>query len=245
MKMPPTSTIIITGGTGSLGSSLARTLATSYPGDFHLVLTCRNTTDSRALSISEFLTSKNSSFSIDKLDLSDLEDVKTFAERVKSKTAAGEIPGLVGGGVVNSAAYMTFLKDSKTKDGLDAMYTINCLAPALLLRCLLPVLVGKAGSEGGVATVVNVGTAAHEVGQVDYFEKQKEGNKNAKEGERLGFPEGMKRYGSSKLLTVMTAYAFQRQLHSVSSASVSHLTATKLSLEPFSCPFHIYSVQVR
>ena len=115
--MPPSSTIIITGGTGALGSASARSLETLYPGRFHLVLTCRNTTDSRAEAISSSLRAQNGSFSLAKLDLADLEEVKVFAGRLKSQIEAEEIPGLAGGGLVNSAAYMTFVKDAKTKEG--------------------------------------------------------------------------------------------------------------------------------
>jgi NAD(P)-dependent dehydrogenase (short-subunit alcohol dehydrogenase family) len=216
--MAPSSTIIITGGTGALGSTVARSLETAYPGRFHLVLTCRNTTDARAVAVSEFLKSKDSSFALEELDLSDLSDVKAFAGRIKSRIEAGEIPGLIGGGIVNSAAYMTFVREAKTKDGVDVMYTINCLAPALLARCLLPALIGERS-----ATVINVGSEAHGIGRVEYFEEQKETNKNSKNGEKLGFLEGMKRYGSSKLLCVMMGYGLQRQLYAVSFALVLFL----------------------
>jgi NAD(P)-dependent dehydrogenase (short-subunit alcohol dehydrogenase family) len=212
--MAPQSTIIITGGTGSLGSSLARTLETSYPGRFYLLITCRNTEDEHAKAISDFLKSKNGAFSVEKLDLSDLEAVKAFAENVKSKIGSGELPPLGGGGVVSSAAYQTFFKGRKGKSGKDVMYTVNTLAPTLLIRRLLPVLLG-----GG--TVVNVGSAAHEIGRVDYFEGKEE---EVKEGEKVGFMEGMKRYGSTKMLTLMVGYAFQRKLFTVSFSSfVVHL----------------------
>lgn len=215
--MPTASTIIITGGTGALGSALARSLETLYPSRFHLVLTCRNTSDTRAEAISEFLSSKNGKFVLANLDLSDLKAVRAFAGDIKRKIDAGEIPSLVGGGVVNSAAYMTFVKDKRTKEGRDVMYTINSLAPALLARELLPVLIGKDG--GGSATVVNVGSDAAGFGRVEYFEEQKEGLKGVKEGEKLGFMEGVKRYGSSKLLALMMGYAFQKQLYVVSFSS--------------------------
>jgi NAD(P)-dependent dehydrogenase (short-subunit alcohol dehydrogenase family) len=205
--MPPLSTIVITGGTGSLGSHLARALEASYPGRFHLLLTCRDTSDSRATSISSFLSSKNSSFSLEKLDLSDLEDVKIFVQRVKSKIGAKEIPSLIGGGLVNSAAYFTFTTGVKAVNGMDVMYVTNCLAPALLTRLLLPLLLEK---EGGM--VLNIGSAAHELGRIDYFGTQEEG----KMDEKLTFVEGMKRYGSSKLLLLMMGHAFQRKLYAVS-----------------------------
>jgi NAD(P)-dependent dehydrogenase (short-subunit alcohol dehydrogenase family) len=148
--MATNSTIIITGGTGDLGSAIARSLATHYPGRFHMILTCCSTTIARAVSISNFLNSQNAAFSFELLDLSDLGDVKVFASRIKSKILAGEIPALIGGAIVNSAAFMTVLKDAKAKDGFDVVYTVNCLAPMLLVRSLLPELLD------GV-TVLNVG----------------------------------------------------------------------------------------
>lgn len=210
--MAPQSTIIITGGTGSLGSTLARTLETSYPGRFHLLLTCRNTDDEHAKSISEFLKSKNGTFSLEKLDLSDLDSVKKFAEEVKERIGRGELPPLVGGGIVNSAAYQTFFKGRKGRGtkAKDVMYTVNVLAPMALMRGLMPVML-----EGSM--VVNVGSAAYAIGRVDYFEGKEAGN--FKEGEKVGFMEGMKRYGSTKLLTLMAGYAFQRKLFAVSFSS--------------------------
>ena len=171
--MAPQSTILITGGTGSLGSAVARTLETSYPGRFYLLLTCRNPSDEFATSLSEFLRSKNGAFSFEVLDLSDLGAVSAFTASVKSRIAKGELPGLVGGGLVCSAAYQTFFKGRKGKEGKDIMYTVNCLSEVLLMRGLLEVLL-----DGG--TVVNIGSTAHEIGKVEYFEKQGEG----KEGEK-------------------------------------------------------------
>lgn len=211
--MAPPSTIIITGGTGSLGSSLARALETTYPGRFHLLLTCRNPGDEHAKAVSDFLESKNGSFALEKLDLSDLGGVERFVEGFKERVGKGGVPGLEGGGLVTSAAYQTFFKGRKGKGpvGKDVMYTVNCLAPTLLVRGLLPLLLDG-------ATVVNVGSAAHEIGTAEYFEEKEagEGNGEAKEGEKLAFMEGMKRYGSTKLLLLMLGYAFQRRLAIVS-----------------------------
>jgi NAD(P)-dependent dehydrogenase (short-subunit alcohol dehydrogenase family) len=207
--MAPQSTIIITGGTGSLGSTLARTLETSYPGRFHLLLTCRNTDDEHAKSISDFLESKNGAFSLEKLDLSDLDLVKKFTGEIKGRIGRGELPPLVGGGIVSSAAYQTFFRGrkGKGKDAKDIMYTVNVLAPMALMRGLMPVML-----EG--STVVNVGSAAYAIGREDYFEGKKA--EDSKEGEKVGFMEGMKRYGSTKLLMLMAGYAFQRKLFAVS-----------------------------
>ena len=221
--MAPSSTIIITGATGNLGSTIAKTVASLYPGRFYLLLTCRSVENAAAVSLQNALRSKDAAFSLERLDLSDLGAVKKFTEEVKQKINSGAMPSLVGGGIVNSAAFMNFTKDSKTSAGLDDMYTINALAPALLARGLLEVMYGRDG--GGGATVVSVGSQAHELGRVDYFQQSKgSGEKGAEgvgKGERLGFMEAMKRYGSSKLLLIMMSYAFQRHLYAVSSFPIT------------------------
>jgi len=118
------------------------------------------------------------------------QQVRTFVEDVKARVASGELKGLAGGGVVNSAANQTFFKRRKWR---DVMYTVNCLAPALSMRGLLGVILDGEGS-----TVVNVGSGAYEIERCDYFEGKDECE--GKEGEKMGFLEGMKRYGSCKLV---------------------------------------------
>ena len=205
------STIIITGGTGSLGATVARTLETSYPGQFHILLACRHVDDNHAETIISFLTSKKASFSLLPLDLSDLDSVFSFVSIVKQQIQSGEIPPLTGGGIVNSAAYNTFFTGKKGKGkvggGRDVMYTVNCLGPVLLERELLGEMLGENG-----ATVVNVGSEANGIGRIDYFE----GEEGGKEGEKVAFMEGMRRYGSCKLIILMGGFAFQRRVHEVS-----------------------------
>ena len=211
----PESTILITGGSGSLGSTIAIQIAKSQPGKHHLILTARKLDDARTIETSATLRTLNTSFEFLELDLSSLENVKSFAAKLRGRILTGEVPRFDGGGVVLSAAMLTFVKDSQTKDGWNEMYGINVLAQNLITRELLPVL--------GGALVVNITSTTHNIGTVDYFSgeinrKRKDTN-NAREQETLGLGEAMKRYGSSKLLFVMSAYALQRRLDSVSSDS--------------------------
>ena len=211
----PESTILITGGSGSLGSTIAIQIAKSQPGKHHLILTARKLDDARTIETSATLRTLNTSFEFLELDLSSLENVKSFAAKLRGRILTGEVPRFDGGGVVLSAAMLTFVKDSQTKDGWNEMYGINVLAQNLITRELLPVL--------GGALVVNITSTTHNIGTVDYFSgeinrKRKDTN-NAGEQETLGLGEAMKRYGSSKLLFVMSAYALQRRLDSVSSDS--------------------------
>lgn len=136
--------------------------------------------------------------------------MKKFTGEIKGRIGRGELPPLVGGGIVSSAAYQTFFKGrkGKGKEAKDVMYTVNVLAPMALMRGLMPVML-----EG--STVVNMGSAAYAIGRVEYFEGKEEGE--FKEGEKVGFMEGMRRYGSTKLI-LMAGYAFQRKLFAVSSS---------------------------
>lgn len=64
--------------------------------------------------------------------------MKAFAAGLIERVQKGELPGFDGGGVVLSAAMLTYVKDSRTKDGCNEMYGINVLAQDMLLRELLP-----------------------------------------------------------------------------------------------------------
>jgi NAD(P)-dependent dehydrogenase (short-subunit alcohol dehydrogenase family) len=79
-KANPSSTILITAATGSLGSALVRALISLYPGRFKLILACRNTEDARAAALNDFLKLKLSDFSVEKLGLSNLQSIKDFTE---------------------------------------------------------------------------------------------------------------------------------------------------------------------
>jgi NAD(P)-dependent dehydrogenase (short-subunit alcohol dehydrogenase family) len=211
----PGSTILITGGNGSLGSTIAIQIAKSQPGKHHLILTARKLDDARTIETSATLRTLNASFEFLTLDLSSLENIKHFAAKLEGRILTGEIPKFDGGGVVLSAAMLTFVKDSRTKDGWSEMYGINVLAQHLITRELLPVL--------GGALVVNITSTTHNIGTVDYFSsetnRKRKDTDNAREQGTLGLGEAMKRYGSSKLLFAMSAYALQRRLDSVSSGS--------------------------
>lgn len=219
----PASTILITGGNGSLGSAIAIQIAKSHYEKHHLVLTARKLDNDRTIETSAALRALNASFEFEVLDLSSLGNVTSFAAKLRKRVQKGELPKFDGGGAVLSAAMFTYVKDSRTKDGWNEMYGINVLAQ-VVLRELLKDLSG--------ALVVNITSTTHNIGSVDYFSEGKSGNgdgvvsgrveKGA--GERLGLGEAMKRYGSSKLLLVMSSYALQRRLDAVGPSSHFHET---------------------
>ena len=191
------STILITGATGSLGSTLVKTLTGLHPGRFKLLLACRNIEDDHASTLRDFLRSQSADFSFEKLDLSDLQSVKGFTESVRRRIDKGELPGFAGGGVVNCVAILDFSPDAEMQRN---MYFTNTLGPTLLMRELLLSL--KASRE---VMYINVGTSGHSRGTLDYFQRQ--GPMSPAEA-RFG-------YASSKLLLLMTSYACQRKVHAV------------------------------
>jgi NAD(P)-dependent dehydrogenase (short-subunit alcohol dehydrogenase family) len=196
-KANPSSTVLITAATGSLGSALVRALTALYPGRFKLLLTCRNTEDARAAALHDSLDLGSADFFLEKLDLSNLQSVKWFTESVKSRVSKGDLPSFKGGGIVNCAAYLNFSPGAKIQ---QEIYSTNTLGPTLLIRELLPSL-----TAGEHVTVINIGTSAHSSGRLDHFHRV--GEMSALEG-----PLG---YGSSKLLLMMITYAFQRKVYAV------------------------------
>ncbi|KAE9365151.1 NAD(P)-binding protein [Stipitochalara longipes BDJ] len=196
-KAIASSTILITGATGLLGSTLVKTITGIYPGRFKLLLTCRNVEDIYARALSDILKLKSADFSLEKLDLSDLQSVKGFANSVKSRISKGELPGFGGGGVVNCAAILDFSPDAEIQ---QKMYFTNTLGPTLLMRELLPSLIA-----GGDVIYVNVGSSGHSRGTLDHFHKK----------EQLNALKGGSGYASSKLLLLMTTYVFQRKVYAL------------------------------
>jgi mannan polymerase II complex ANP1 subunit len=213
------SSILITGGNGSLGSAVALQLARSQPERYHLILTARKLTDSRTISTISALKDLNTSFEFQILDLSSLDNVHSFAANLRERISKNDIPPFTGGVVVLSAAMNTLSKDTRTKDSWSEVYGINVLAQILLIRELLPVLDG--------ALVINIASSAHNIASVDYFSKErKKETAAANSTEKLGLADAMKRYGASKLWLIMAAYALQRRLDAV---SVQHFPMTYLN----------------
>ena len=213
MSKTPTSTVIITGGSGSLGSTLAIIFEQTHPRKYHLVLTTRSLTDARTIQITAALKALSASFEIQSLDLSSLENVKRFASIIEGKIERNEIPPMAGGGLVNSAAITNYQISSSTKDGWKEMYGVNVLANMLLVFKLLPQL------EGGI--VVNVSSMTHGLGGVDtdYFGDNRRADSQPdieNQQGKIGLMEANRRYGAVKLLTIMACYALQRRISLVS-----------------------------
>jgi NAD(P)-dependent dehydrogenase (short-subunit alcohol dehydrogenase family) len=144
LRMAPTSTIIITGANGALGSKTALEICKAYPGKYHLVLTACNVSDANILAATTKLRrlSPIPSFSWSTVELTSLNNAKLFAADIKKGIKSSEIPPLRGGGIMNSAAVFSYAtgEAGRTSDGLDMNYGVNVLAPMLLVTELLEIL---------------------------------------------------------------------------------------------------------
>eukprot|EP01138_Halocafeteria_seosinensis_P016088 gb/GECG01016417.1/.p1 GENE.gb/GECG01016417.1/~~gb/GECG01016417.1/.p1 ORF type:complete len:345 (+),score=35.98 gb/GECG01016417.1/:1-1035(+) len=116
------------------------------------------------------------------LDLSDLDNVRTFAKNFKAKYNHLDL-------LINNAGVMMPLQRQTTKQGYELQLGTNHLGHFLLTRELFPVL--KAASH---ARVVNVSSKAHERGKIYW------GNLNF---EKEGSYSPMDSYSQSKLANVL------------------------------------------
>lgn len=198
--------IIITGGAGKLGSRTAIALEAAYPSTYHLILTARSPNDS----LDAELTSTGVDFSWEATDLSTFTSVNVFIERVKARLINGDLRESTLTGIVSSAALTMYTRGNKTADGFDPVYEINVLSASLLVTGLLELI-----SDGGI--VVNVSSAAHSMGRVNYFwdEKAEKDWTDQDEKKKIGLKDGLTRYGSSKLLALMVGFKLQRELDEV------------------------------
>ncbi|RFU36209.1 hypothetical protein B7463_g87, partial [Scytalidium lignicola] len=197
--MAPTRTIILTGGNGSLGSKIACCLAKDYPGLYHIVLTARNITSESARQASDELRLHTFAFSWETLDLASFQSVNNLTATIKEKIAKRALPKLYG--IINSAGISTNQTKRITGDGFDLTYQTNVLSPMLLISNLLDILSPK-------GIIVNVASAAHSLGEIDYFR-----NLNEENGpDKLSLKGGLTKYGSSKLLIIMAGYVLHRKL---------------------------------
>ncbi|KAF2103977.1 NAD(P)-binding protein [Rhizodiscina lignyota] len=197
--MPPNSSIIITGASGSLGAAIALQLTALYPQKYHLILAARNISSSHSEALSQKLTAANAPYTWERVDLASFASISSFTNRIQLGLERGQVRPLHG--LVNSAA-INNIPVSKTEDGFDTIYETNVLAPVLLTKKLAPLM------KGGV--VVNITTVAHELGEAGYFRERKS-DLDKELGTELGLKDMLKKYGSSKLLLIMAGYSLQRE----------------------------------
>jgi len=137
-----TKTILITGATDGIGLETAKMMA---PMGHTLLLHGRNPDKLAASAKAVSAIEGAGDVKTYRADLSILSEVQAFADKVKSDFS--EIDALI-----NNAGVFK-MSNPLTKDGYDARFIVNVVAPYMLTKALLPIL----GSDG---RVVNLSSAA-------------------------------------------------------------------------------------
>lgn len=192
--------VVITGGTGSLGYRAAKVLAQK---GWSVLITGRNAA-ATAKAAQELAHQTGGEVLGLPLDLTSLDDVRRFAadlaERQLSPLRA----------IVCNAGAQFVSGDSRTHDGMETTFVVNHLAQFLLVHLLLAAM----AAPGRIVFVASdTHDPAHYTGMPAPLYTS---------ARSLAFPEhadderpslaGRRRYTTSKLCNVLTAYEFDRRL---------------------------------
>jgi retinol dehydrogenase-14 len=130
-------------------------------------------------------------------DLSSQASIRELARAVRARHDRLHV-------LINNAGLLN-LRRQTTVDGFEETFALNHLAPFLLTNLLLDRL-----AAGAPARIVNVASAAHKLGRIDFADLQ---------GER-GF-KGMRAYADSKLENVLFTYELARRLKEMGMTGVT------------------------
>lgn len=183
-------TVLITGGTGSLGFHAARAILAD--GGWEVIITGRSAVSDAAARLGDLATGR-------RLDLGSLAEVRRFA---------GDLPPLDA--VICNAGLMTVSGTRFTGDGVEETFGVNHLAHFLLVREVLPAMPAP-------GRVVFVSSATHDPAQRTGFPPARyttAGELAHPNGDDAEPPmrAGRRRYAVSKLCAVLAAYEFARRV---------------------------------
>ncbi len=177
---------MITGANSGIGKATAMGLAEM---NGTVVIVCRN--KERGEPALKEIIEKTGNKNVDLLlcDLSSLDSIRNLATKFKNKYQNLHV-------LINNAGVMLSKRVSSV-DGFEMNFAVNHLAPFLLTNLLLDTLKRSAPSR-----IINVASAAHKLGTIDFEDLQGEHKKR----------RFMGLYGDSKLALMLTSYEFSRRL---------------------------------
>lgn len=200
--------IIITGATSGLGKQATKVLVEK---NATVIMAVRNTTKAEVVAADIKKEFPKAKIDIRKLELGNLESIKSFSEDIKSNYNRLDI-------LINNAGVM-MSPYSKTKDGFELQMGTNHFGHFALTGHLLPLLLETQNSR-----LVVTSSVAHKQGNINYSDINWN-NRKYKTGAA---------YSDSKLANLYFAYELQRKLSNNSNApiiSISHPGWTKTELD--------------
>ncbi len=203
------STAVITGGGSGLGFEAARHIATTHP-EWRIVLGVRNM-DAGAAAAERINSSSGHPIAQPlALDLASLESVRGFCAAVAS------LDGPPLRVVVANAGIQVIGREGRTKDGFEETFGVNHLGHFLLTNLLAEHLRSP-------ARVIFVSSDTHDPAQRTGMPAPRWQDPEALAHDDDGGVDttaGRRRYTTSKLANVMTAYELDRRLRAAGSTDV-------------------------
>ncbi|KAI8470993.1 MAG: hypothetical protein J3K34DRAFT_418672 [Monoraphidium minutum] len=189
--------IVITGANTGIGFEAALDLAGK---GYDVTLACRN--DDKAAAAAKRIRDAVAGAKVEtlRLDLADLDSVRDASKQLLD--SAKPIDVLLNNAGVMACPYM------ETKQGFEYQFGTNHLGHFLLTTMLLP----KLQQNPGPVRIVNVASAAHAFGKIDFDSFRK-----PKDYKEWPF------YGQSKLANILFTYELARRLSSPGSPTVNAL----------------------
>ncbi|WP_285857038.1 oxidoreductase [Mesobacillus subterraneus] len=188
--------MIITGANSGIGLEAAKNLAGRGA---HLILAVRNEEKGQSAVDHIMNVHHQASVEVMKLDLADLNSIRTFAESFKNKYDSLNT-------LINNAGVM-IPPYGKTKDGFELQFGSNHLGHFALTGLLLPILKKTPDSR-----IVTLSSIAHRGAKIDF--DNLDGSKGYK---------AMKFYGQSKLANLLFARELDNRLkkHGINAISIA------------------------
>ncbi len=180
-------TFVVTGANSGLGLETARALAGAGG---HVIMACRNTKKGE-----EAAAGLGSNVSVRRLDLSSLQSVRAFAEKMRAEKVTIDV-------LINNAGVMAIPR-AQTADGFEMQFGTNHLGHFALTALLSPLLAEK-------ARVVTVSSAMHRAGLILVAVLQ---------GEHVY--QKWLAYGQSKLANLLFAFELARRFSAAGRSQLS------------------------
>jgi len=191
-------TVIITGSNTGLGKETSKAFAGMKA---KVIMACRDVKKGE-LAMEEIKAAlPEANLRLMKLDLSSFESVRKFVEEIKEPVSL----------LINNAGVMACPYE-ETKDGFEMQFGTNHLGHFLLTNLLIPRL-----KEGSPSRVVNVSSAAHRMGSINFEDLS---GKGTWYDGYMGWGSWVA-YGQSKTANILFAYEFNRRMKEAGNSIIS------------------------
>lgn len=200
---------IVTGANSGIG---LQTTIGLVKKDVEVIMACRNLNKAEEAKTKILINYPKAKISTIKLDLSDLEDVKNFADKIKTQFTKLDL-------LINNAGIM-MSPYKVSKDGFENQLATNYIGHFALTGLLLPLLNSTSGSR-----IVSLSSLAFKWAQIQFDDL------HAKKGYSRRTA-----YGQSKRACLIFAFELQRRLSLLNSKTISiaaHPGLSKTNLDQY------------